>query len=357
MADRTLIQTQEQLTTVDSLNSQQNYYIALSRFMGELVDFPALGGFLCTQTVVPSLNVLIGAGEIYSQEATDTTDYGTPPNDIPADPTLILKQGIYYGGEFATPAPVTIGDSINYLIQIAFQELDGVPEPRVFFTGPVTTINTQRQDIAVVEIKAGTPAPTGTQGTPTPDAGFVGAWVITVAYGQTTVTSGNISQYSGAPFFGAAYGGALQDFLTLAIANGRYVINPQSGGGATYFMMATIQAPQVVSTSLTDINYTAVIDPQGWWTGTTFTPNIPCVVQFAASIFCQNSGGAQEYNMATSDGLFGQSNTLPAGGVASSSLAAIEVFSGSNSLSFYAQASALPMTITGGTVVAIVIVN
>jgi hypothetical protein len=35
---------------------------------------------------------------------------------------------------------------------------------------------------------------------PTPDAGWAGLYVVTVANGATTITSGNISQYSGAPF-------------------------------------------------------------------------------------------------------------------------------------------------------------
>lgn len=221
MADRQILYTLENVTTVDHLNMQQNYYLALSRLMGELISAPALGGFLCTPTVVPSLNVDIGAGEIYSQQATDATDYGVAPNEIPANPALILKQGIYNGATFATPAPATPGDSIKYLIQIAFDEVDNVNESRLFKVGGVQNVDTKRQDVALVQIKAGTPAPVPV--IPTPDIGFEGAWVITVAYGQTTVTALDIAQYTNAPFFGAAYNLSIQDMLSKVEAAATYL--------------------------------------------------------------------------------------------------------------------------------------
>ena len=59
---------------------------------------------------------------------------------------------------------------------------------------------TQRQGICLLQVKAGAAAATGVQVTPTPDAGFVGLWVVTVAYGQSGIAAGNIAQYSGAPF-------------------------------------------------------------------------------------------------------------------------------------------------------------
>jgi hypothetical protein len=44
-------------------------------------------------------------------------------------------------------------------------------------------------------------ATTGTQVAPAPDAGYTGLYAVTVANGQTTITSGSIAQLATAPFF------------------------------------------------------------------------------------------------------------------------------------------------------------
>ena len=51
-----------------------------------------------------------------------------------------------------------------------------------------------------LQLKAGAPGPTGTQQTPTVDAGWAGLYVITVGSGQTSVTAGNIVTLPSAPF-------------------------------------------------------------------------------------------------------------------------------------------------------------
>ncbi|MCP3025217.1 hypothetical protein [Cupriavidus basilensis] len=51
--------------------------------------------------------------------------------------------------------------------------------------------------------KAGVSATTGAQVTPAPDAGYTGLWVVTVANGQTTITSANIAQATNAPILPA----------------------------------------------------------------------------------------------------------------------------------------------------------
>ncbi|MHA0110713.1 hypothetical protein ACXYUI_26650, partial [Klebsiella pneumoniae] len=51
----------------------------------------------------------------------------------------------------------------------------------------------------MLSAKAGISATTGSQVTPSPDSGYVGIAVVTVANGQTTITSGNITAYTSAP--------------------------------------------------------------------------------------------------------------------------------------------------------------
>lgn len=194
--DRAINYDAEQPQTLDVLVSNKVAMIGLafaSRAM--FSDGPAIQGFACTQTQpAASLNVVIGPGAIYAIDTVDATAYG----DLGTDGATICKQGISYLSQtFATPAPGTAGQSINYLIEVALQDVDTGSKQVAFYNGGAAptfqTKNTVRQVLANVQIKAGTAATTGTQTTPSPDAGYTGVWVITVANGQTTVTASNIS--------------------------------------------------------------------------------------------------------------------------------------------------------------------
>jgi hypothetical protein len=124
--------------------------------------------------------------------------------------TSIVQSSSLTGGTIVTPT--TTGQSINYLVEAAFQESDGTAvtlpyynsaNPAVPFSGPRnsgTPQNTQRLQTVNLQIKASTPATTGSQVTPTPDSGFVGLYVITVAFGQTTIVNANIATLPTAPF-------------------------------------------------------------------------------------------------------------------------------------------------------------
>lgn len=165
-------------------------------------------GFAVTPTGPASLQVLCAPGEIYSMATIDALAFST----LPADTThSILKQGIMLDGvTLSCPAPGTTGQSINYLVQVTYQDSDATPvllpyynsaNPSVPYSGMGNnglTQNTVRKGIAVVSVKAGASATTGSQTTPSPDPGYIGLYVVTVAFGQTTITSSNISQLSGA---------------------------------------------------------------------------------------------------------------------------------------------------------------
>lgn len=203
MSNRIIVSPEEILFSSDVLKTNKNIYVGLGRSLDAIIGSTTqLNGFPCTPTIPASLDVSVGSGEIYIQEPTDPTAYGV----LPVDNAPIVKQGIFDGADLSITPPVTPGNSINYLIQIGFQELDSGATSRAFYnssnpSSPIfNVVDTDRLDNAVVQLKAGVPAPTGTQVTPTPDAGFIGAWVVTVANGQTTITSPNISVYTNAPF-------------------------------------------------------------------------------------------------------------------------------------------------------------
>jgi hypothetical protein len=112
-------------------------------------------------------------------------------------------------------------------VQVAYQDTDAgstvlpyynASNPSVAWSGPNNTgvsQNTVRKGQCLVQVKAGVAATTGTQVTPSPDAGFTGLFAVTVANGQTTITSGNIVQLATAPFITPKLSGILA-----AIQNG-----------------------------------------------------------------------------------------------------------------------------------------
>lgn len=159
------------------------------------------------------LSIAFGPGEIYQSDNIDTTAFST----IPADSVhQIIKQGILLdAATLSVPAPGTAGQSIAYLVQCKFLDVDGAyttlpyynsATPTIPFPGPNgsgTAQPTRRSGTMVAAIKAGTAAVTGSQITPTPDAGYVGAYVVTIANGAASVIAGNIAVYSASVFVGA----------------------------------------------------------------------------------------------------------------------------------------------------------
>lgn len=197
-------------------------------------------GFTCIPTGPASMAVQVTPGRLYSLQNLDGTAYSS----LAADTThQIVKQGILLDAvTLACAAPTTAGNSINYLIEATYQDTDSTlvtlpyynsSNPTQAFSGPNnsgTPQATLRAGSVTVQAKAGISATTGSQTTPGPDAGFVGLFVVTVAFGATTVVAGNIAQASAAPFLPTPpYVGA----AALAASSGAAqvgFITPFSGG-------------------------------------------------------------------------------------------------------------------------------
>jgi hypothetical protein len=167
-------------------------------------------GLTCQPTSPPSMNVVVSPGSITQIGPIDVMAYGS----IPADVTdQIVKMGINGSATtFSVTAPSSVGQSVAYLIQATFQEADASPvvlpyynasNPAQSFSGPGnagTPQNTVRNQRVQLQLKPGVPGNTGSQTTPVADSGWTGLYQITVAYGQTQVTSGNITVIPTAPF-------------------------------------------------------------------------------------------------------------------------------------------------------------
>jgi hypothetical protein len=167
-------------------------------------------GLACTPTSPASLSVNVAPGSITQLSPLDANAYGSLAADITDQ---IVKTGInLQSTSFTLATPPTSGQSINYLIEAAFEESDASPVvlpyvnaavPSQPYSGPNnsgTAQNTQRIQRVQLQLKPGAAANAGSQTTPAVDAGWVGLYVITVNYGQTSITASNIATMPGAPF-------------------------------------------------------------------------------------------------------------------------------------------------------------
>jgi hypothetical protein len=215
----------------DLMLSNKNIFVAIGHVLQDMLGTSTLfSGLGCVPTSPAGMTVNVNPGRAYSLQSTDVGAYGS----VAADARPLVKQGILLDAvNFACPAPTTAGFSINYLVEAAFQEIDGgstvlpyynASNPAQAFNGPngTGTSNTTFRDNTVqLQLKAGTAATTGTQTTPTVDSGFTGLWVITVAFGAVTITSANISQFTGAPILPASLLQMIQQgSSTYAVATG-----------------------------------------------------------------------------------------------------------------------------------------
>lgn len=227
MTDRTIVYTAEEPIESDILNTSKFPMIGIAKLAEALLgQSTQLLGLLCTPNLGGGMVVTVGAGQIYSYVPIDSTAYGAVPPDTTH---FILKQGLLQDSEnFNVPAPTNPGMSVNYLIEVILQEIDTSSATRDFLavdsnnvpTGVVyqTAVNGVRQCNCVLTLKTGVQAPTGTQVTPAPDVGYVGAWVVTVNYGDTNILQSAISLYPGAPFIS----NTVSDFVTKVYADATY---------------------------------------------------------------------------------------------------------------------------------------
>ena len=216
----------------DLLSINRNAMIGLG-FLAQAVlgTNTVADGLQCQPTNPASMNVNVGPGSITQIGPVDLLAYGSlPANSV----DLVVKMGINSSATtFSLIAPSSVGQSINYLIEAAFQEADGNPlvlpyynasNPSQSFSGPANSSsadNTVRSQRVQLQLKPGVPGSNGSQTTPAADSGWTALYQITVSYGQTQITSGNISVIATAPFVGwklpllhPGFGSGVQSFVS-----------------------------------------------------------------------------------------------------------------------------------------------
>lgn len=224
--DRTIVTPSSLVQDTDILALNKNMMLSVGRLATDMLGVgTSIGGAACTPGT--GLTVSVAPGGIYSYQNVDNTAYGSLPADT-AHQTL--KQGALFNAvTLACPAPTGAGQSINYLIEGQFQEADVNPvvvpyynsaNPIQPFQGPGNNglpQNTLRQGLFVVQVKAGVAAATGSQVTPTVDGGWTVMYVVTVDFGESSLTVGDIVVATGAPFIGVTALNALSQALAATL--------------------------------------------------------------------------------------------------------------------------------------------
>jgi len=195
----------------DLLSAQQDAMVGLAKLAAGVFGTNTLvNAFTCTPTSPAGLTVQLTPGEIYQLENLEQTAWSSLPANIVY---TVLKQGIQLGVvQFGITPPAAVGYSQVFLIEVQYQDLDtglvtlpyfNSANPASPFMGPGNSgqaQNTIRQGIVASQVKAGIAAPTGTQVTPTADAGWTGIFTVTVPQGTTAISAGMIATVAQAPF-------------------------------------------------------------------------------------------------------------------------------------------------------------
>lgn len=184
--------------------------------------------FVATQQSPASLIINLTEGRTYQLSAIDGTAYSS----LPANSEIIYQQG-YAPAQTLTfnTSGLTSGQSKYALVVCRFTQpdeirpddpTDGVlaffnaANPAQPLQGPGNSgaaLTTVRKGLAEVSIVYGTAATTGTQTPPPVPAGYVPMYLVSIAFGQTAITTGQI-EVSGpdahpsaevAPFAGGLY--------------------------------------------------------------------------------------------------------------------------------------------------------
>lgn len=241
MTDRVIVYNTAIPQTTDMLKASKfamlgDAYLALAT-LGSDASSPAtvVAGLACTPTGPASLQVNLGPGAIFTLDATDTSGYG----DLGTDSVQVYKMGVRpQTGTLTITPPATIGYSQVFLVQAILSNIDGgsavlsyynSSNPAIPYSGPSnsgTSQFTTRTNVCTIALKAGVAATTGTQVTPTPDAGYTALYAITVANGQTQITSNHIVAVNDgyAPFINTAL-----PYIPTASQSGKWIYGVDTG--------------------------------------------------------------------------------------------------------------------------------
>lgn len=208
--DRPIWYTQENLRGYDLSMGARDAFKGSGQQASDILGgtTTVVAGLAATASSPTSLVVNIGLGSIYQQAALDPTAAG----DLPVDGNTHFLQGVSWASQAVTlsTAALASGQSQWALIEATFAFADvirtGDPNGGVlpFYnsanpTSPLqgqggsgATLNTERTATVSLKVVYGTPATTGSEVPPSADSGYVGLYLIDLAFGQTTIAQNQI---------------------------------------------------------------------------------------------------------------------------------------------------------------------
>ena len=209
--DRPIIYPLSVPDVTNLLYGWQRTMVALSKLASTVLGPSPTGAWLdgFDITTPGGLAIQVAPGQVYVRTSVDANSYGV----LNPDTNQILRQFLLdQYSTFTLAAPTQSGTSITYLVQIGYETVDtdeqvlqyfDVSNPNVAFGGPNNSGQAQptvRQDTCTITLISGAPGPTGSQQQPALSGNGVGGFYVTVAYGQTTLSSADITTVNASPF-------------------------------------------------------------------------------------------------------------------------------------------------------------
>ena len=209
--DRPIIYPLSVPDVTNLLYGWQRTMVALSKLASTVLGPSPTGAWLdgFDITTPGGLAIQVAPGQVYVRTSVDANSYGV----LNPDTNQILRQFLLdQYSTFTLAAPTQSGTSITYLVQIGYETVDtdeqvlqyfDVSNPNVAFGGPNNSGQAQptvRQDTCTITLISGAPGPTGSQQQPALSGNVVGGFYVTVAYGQTTLSSSDVTTVNASPF-------------------------------------------------------------------------------------------------------------------------------------------------------------
>ncbi|MGH6821951.1 MAG: hypothetical protein ACREC4_00415 [Methylocella sp.] len=197
---RTIVYADQIPLDIDFLRTQRNAMVGIGEIARSSIgQNVAVSGMACIPNSPPTLVLNIQPGSIYQVAVIDQTSYGSL--DAVLTQTTMLQGLLLDQFPLTFIAPASVGQAVAYLIEVGLSVDDTTPivlpyynasNPAVPWLGPnnnSTSQATQRLTSAIVRAKTGVAATTGTQVPPAADPGFYPLYIVTIANGQTGLTS------------------------------------------------------------------------------------------------------------------------------------------------------------------------
>lgn len=207
--DRPIMYSAEQARSFDVDSLSKNVMLGLAWEAQDLLGQSITVAAGITPTATGTLAVSLSAGRIYQLASADASAFAGAV--LPQDTTQILQQGWSPAQSLTlSTTGLAAGQSRWVLIEAGFSQADAIAPndpnngllPYFNAANPLLPLQgaggngqtqpTVRQGLAVIKIVYGNIATTGSETPPNADTGYVGLYLIDLAYGQTAVTQGQI---------------------------------------------------------------------------------------------------------------------------------------------------------------------